>query len=131
MSRKTILVVDDDKDQLQGLGIRLRASGYDVVVASDCVQTISIVRKVQPDLILLDIGLPAGDGYLVMERLTGLNLLATVPVIVISAEDEAVHKQRALDAGAMAYFQKPADNDELKATVRAALGEENSVAQAV
>ncbi len=130
MSRKTILIVDDDKDQLQGLGIRLRASGYDVVVASDCVQTISVVRKVQPDLILLDIGLPAGDGYLVMERLTGLNLLATVPVIVISAEDAAVHKQRALDAGAMAYFQKPADNDELKAAIRAALGEENTVAQA-
>lgn len=130
MNRKTILIVDDDKDQLQGLGIRLRACGYDVVVASDCVQTISIARKVQPDLILLDIGLPAGDGYLVMQRLTGLNLLATVPVIVVSAEDEAVHKQRALDAGAMAFFQKPADNNELISAIQSALGEVNQVAQA-
>lgn len=130
MSKKTILIVDDDKDQLQGLGIRLRASGYNVAVASDCIQTISTVRRIQPDLILLDIGLPGGDGYLVMKRLRALNLLATVPVIVVSAEDEAVHKQQALDAGAMAFFQKPADNAELGAAVRTALGEEDHVAQA-
>jgi DNA-binding response OmpR family regulator len=123
MSKKTILIVDDDPDQLQGLSIRLKASGYKVAVASDCVQTIGTVRRLHPDLILLDIGLPAGDGYLVMERLRAFQLLSTIPVIVISAKDEAVHRQKALNAGAVAYFQKPADNDELGAAVRAALGE--------
>lgn len=130
MSKKTILIVDDDKDQLRGLGLRIRASGYKVLVASDCVQTVSIARKSEPDLILLDIGLPAGDGYLVMERLQALNLSPMIPIIVVSAEDETVHRQRALEAGADAFFQKPVDNDELMAAIRVALGEEEPVTQA-
>ncbi len=123
-ARKTILVVDDDPDQLQGLSIRLKASGYKVAVTSDCVQTISAVRRVQPDLVLLDIGLPAGDGYLVLERLAKLNLLLTLPVIVVSAEDEAVHRQKALGAGAVAFFQKPADYAELHTAIEGALAHE-------
>ncbi len=123
--KKTILVVDDDPDQLHGLSIRLKANGYKVAFAKDCVQTIGAVRKAKPDLVLLDIGLPAGDGYLVLERLAKLNLLPSHPVIVVSAEDATVHRQKALAAGAVAYFQKPADDAELQVAIQTALGQQN------
>lgn len=125
MEKKTILVVDDDREQLKGLSIRLKASGYHVAVASDCVQVTSVVRKVHPDLVLLDLGLPGGDGFLVLERLDKLNLLATMPVIVVSARDQAGNEQKALDAGAEAFLQKPVNNDKLIAVIRKTLGEED------
>jgi DNA-binding response OmpR family regulator len=126
MEKKTILIVDDDREQLKGLSIRLKANGYRVAVASDCVQVTGMVRSVRPDLVLLDLGLPGGDGFLVLERLDKLNLLATVPVIVVSARDRAGNEQRALDAGAEAFLQKPVDNAELMDVIRDALGEESS-----
>jgi two-component system KDP operon response regulator KdpE len=125
MEKKTILVVDDDREQLKGLSIRLKANGYHVAVASDCVQVTSVVRKVHPDLVLLDLGLPGGDGFLVLERLDKLNLLATMPVIVVSARDQAGNEQKALDAGAEAFLQKPVDNEKLIAVIRKTLGEED------
>jgi len=127
MEKKTILVVDDDREQLRGLSIRLKANGFHVAVASDCEQVTSVVRKVRPDLVLLDLGLPGGDGFLVLERLDKLNLLATMPVIIVSARDQAGNEQRALDAGAEAFLQKPVDNAELIKVVRETLGEEDGL----
>ena len=63
MSRKRILIVDDDHDQQQALAIRLRAAGYDTTFANDGMQAVALVRKDKPDLVLLDIGLPGGDGF--------------------------------------------------------------------
>ena len=83
----------------------------------------SEAKKNQPDLILLDLGLPAGDGFLVMERLTKTPSLSGTPIIVVSARDPAINKDRAINAGATAYFQKPADNDALLAAIKQALGE--------
>ncbi len=129
MSGKTILIVDDDKDVLYGMNIRLRASGYNVVVATDAISVISTGRKEKPDLIILDIGLPGGDGFLVMERLRSLYDLAFVPVIVVSAREPAGNRERALKAGAQAYFQKPVDNEEILAAIRKALGEKHESMQ--
>jgi len=67
MSGKKILIVDDDKDVLRGMNVRLKANGYDVVFAADGISAISAVRKEDPDVIILDIGLPGGDGFVVME----------------------------------------------------------------
>ena len=77
------------------------------------VTAVTKAQKEEPDLILLDIGIPGGDGFLVMNRLQLTPSLSKVPVVVISARDPAVNKDRALMTGARAYFQKPADNDEL------------------
>jgi DNA-binding response OmpR family regulator len=82
-----------------------------------------VARKEVPDLIILDVGLPAGDGFLVLERMRGLADLAAIPVIVLSARDPAGNKQRAIDAGAVAFFQKPPDNHEFLGAIRQALGE--------
>ena len=123
MAKKKILIVDDDEDLLMGLRVRLRAHNYVTVVAADSVSAISQAKNEAPDLILLDLGLPAGDGFIVMERLSNIDSLASVPIIVLSARDPQATKERALKAGAKAFFQKPADNDELLAAIRKALGE--------
>jgi two-component system KDP operon response regulator KdpE len=114
--------VDDDKDVLRGLNVRLRANGYSVVFAADGFSAISVARKEMPDVIILDIGLPAGDGFSVIERLGSLLPVAHIPIIILSARDISGNKERALNAGVEAFLQKPVDNDVLLETIRKALG---------
>src|SRR5580765_5073934 len=102
MAKKKILIVDDNEDVAKGLRILFRAHDYATVMASDAVSAVSEARKENPDLIVLDLGLPAGDGYVVMERLNNIESLAAIPVIVFTARDETAHRQRALEAGAKA-----------------------------
>ena len=122
-AEKKILIIDDDEHLLHGLTPRLKTNGYAVVCARDAVTAISVARQEVPDLIILDLGLPAGDGFLVLERMRALADLVATPVIVLSARDPADNKKRALEAGAAAYFQKPPDNHEFLMEIRRALGE--------
>lgn len=122
MPRPKILVVDDDPDLVKALRLRLRANNYEVATASDGYAAIATAQKERPALIILDLGLPVGDGFVVLERLQSSDTLAGVPVIVLSARDPQSNEERALKAGAAAFFQKPADNDELLNVIRASLG---------
>ena len=121
MARGKILVVDDNIDLVRGLNLRLSAEGYNVVFAIDAISAISVARKEVPDLILLDISLPGGDGFVVMERLRSLSPVATVPVIIITGRDLLTNQERALSAGAQAVLQKPIDNNVLLAAIQKAL----------
>jgi putative two-component system response regulator len=94
-----------------------------VICAADAISAITVARKEVPDLVILDLGLPAGDGFRVLERMRDLTDLVAIPVIVLSARDPADNKKRALDAGAVAFFQKPPDNHEFLSAIRHALGE--------
>jgi two-component system KDP operon response regulator KdpE len=123
MSGNKILIVDDDQHLLLGLAARLTANGYVVSSATDAVSAVAVARKETPDLVILDLGLPAGNGFLVLERMRGLTNLRATPVIVLSAWDPAGNKKRALDAGAVAFFHKPPDNHEFLTAIRQALGE--------
>jgi DNA-binding response OmpR family regulator len=118
---KKILIVEDDADTRLALGIRLKASGYAVSLAADSVSAMTVGLKEKPDLIILDLGLPAGDGYVLMARLKKHPILEQTPVIVLSALDPATNKERALAAGAIAFFSKPADNEEFLAAIQGAL----------
>jgi PleD family two-component response regulator len=69
MAGKKILIVEDENLQLTALARRLRSAGFEVVAARDGMTAVSTARKEQPDLILLDLGLPAGDGFSVLQRL--------------------------------------------------------------
>jgi DNA-binding response OmpR family regulator len=115
MSQKTILIVDDDPDVRLGLHLRLKANHYNVIFAVDGMASIAEARKHMPDLIILDLGLPAGDGFSVMERLKANDIL--------SARDLHANMDRALKAGAKAFLQKPVDNVQLLSVIRQALGE--------
>ena len=123
MTAKKILIVDDDPHLLLGLTAKLKANGYRVTCATDALSAITVARKEAPDLVILDLGLPAGDGFLVLERMRSLADLVATPVIVLSARDPTDNKKRALDAGAVAYFQKPPDSYEFLTEIRQALGE--------
>jgi len=122
MPRQKILVVDDDPDLLRALRLRLRANNYEVATASDGYAAIAAAQKERPSLIILDLGLPVGDGFVVLERLQNSDALSGIPVIVLSARDPQSNEERALKAGAAAFFQKPADNDELLNVIRVSLG---------
>ena len=121
-----ILIVEDDPDTRQLLKIRLESSGYETAFAFDAVTVIGVAREEKPDLIMLDMGLPGGDGVVVMERLKAFPALAHIPVVVVSAREPTSTEPRATEAGAEAYLQKPIDNEKLLAAVRSALGEEAS-----
>jgi len=125
MSNKKILIVEDDHDVRLGYHIRLKANHYDTFFAADSLTSITEARKHQPDLIILDLGLPGGDGFVVMDRLKTNLYLAVVPVIVVTARDPSANRERALRAGAKAFLQKPVNNDELLAVIRQCLGETN------
>src|SRR3979409_2368241 len=85
MPTKKILIVEDDPDVREGMHVRLKANHYDTFVAAGALTALAEARKHQPDLIILDLGLPAGDGFVVMERLNRVPALALIPVIVVSA----------------------------------------------
>lgn len=119
--KRKILVVDDDPVLLQAMHLRLRANQYDIVSACDGYSAVALAQKEKPDLILLDLGLPAGDGFTVLKRLKQFPALAPIPVIVLSARDPHGNETRSLQAGAVAFFQKPADNDELLGAMRTCL----------
>jgi DNA-binding response OmpR family regulator len=121
LNRNKILIIEDDLDLQRGLNLRLRASNYDTAFASDAVMALSIAKKEAPDLILLDLGLPGGDGFLVLDRMKNIASLACTPVIVVSARDPLANEERALKAGAEAFFQKPVDNQELMKAIQRAL----------
>lgn len=126
MPRPRILVVDDDPDLVRALRLRLRANNYEVTTAADGYSAIASAQKERPALIILDLGLPVGDGFVILDRLQNIDALSGVPVIVLSARDPQSNEERALKAGAAAFFQKPADNDELMNVIRVSLGPGNA-----
>ena len=104
MKRK-ILVVDDERDIALALKIRLKDNGYNVVIASDSVQAYTTAQKEKPDLIILDVFIPGGGGFIVAERLKKSSATQHIPIIFltgISGEEE-----RAFRAGAFSYLMKP------------------------
>ena len=123
MDNRKILIVDDNADIRLGMHLRLKANQYQTFFAADAFSGVAEARKHRPDLIILDLGLPAGDGFTVMERLSQIPVLAVIPIIVVSARDGLGNQKRAYAAGAKAFLQKPVNDDELLAVIRQALGE--------
>src|SRR5271156_4885322 len=96
---KKILIVDDDPDMRLALHVRLKANHFDTFFAADAMSAVVEARKHQPDLIILDLGMPAGGGFVVMERLRANIYLAATPVVVVTARDREANEERALQAG--------------------------------
>ena len=120
---KKILVIEDDADIRTLLKAQLGGAGYDTAFAWDAVTALTVARKEEPDLILLDLGLPGGDGWVVMERLQTLAPFAMIPIIVVTAQPSDPHAERALAAGATAFIEKLFEMEAVLAAVRGALGD--------
>src|SRR5688500_3700444 len=116
-----ILVVDDNRDNVEIIATRLRFRGYDIEEASDGAQALGLVHKNPPDLILLDVMLPDIDGYEISRRIKGDETLPFIPIILVTARDSTQDKVAGLDAGADDYLTKPINFPELEARVRSML----------
>ncbi len=111
-----VLVVDDEPQILRALRINLRARGYEVMTAADGREALAVAAAQQPDVVVLDLGLPDIDG---VDVIIGLRGWTTVPILVLSGRSGSADKVEALDAGADDYVIKPFGMDELLARLRA------------
>ncbi|AOT61475.1 response regulator [Streptomyces rubrolavendulae] len=113
-----VLVVDDEPQIVRALVINLRARAYEVDSAPDGATALALAAQRQPDVVVLDLGLPDMDG---VEVIRGLRGWTRVPILVLSARQTSDEKVGALDAGADDYVTKPFGMDELLARLRAAV----------
>jgi DNA-binding response OmpR family regulator len=118
-----VLIVEDDADIAGLIGLKLKQQGLKPVFAADAVTAVTIARKEDPDLLVIDIGLPGGGGLLIMERMRAIPNLAMKPVMVIRAREPIEGERQAREVGATAFFPKPLDLDALVEEVRVQLGE--------
>ncbi len=119
MAKKKILVVDDEQDMATALKVRLRANGYNVVFASDSIEAFTAANRENPDLIILDIILPGGGGFVVAERLKQSAATHRIPIIFLTGVQGG--QERAYELGASGYLMKPYQPEELMETIRNAL----------
>jgi CheY-like chemotaxis protein len=126
-TQKKILVVDDNEIILKTTSMKLQSAGYQVFTALDGSEGVAAVRRVKPDLVLLDIAFPpdvsgmSWDGFRIMDWLHRVDETKKIPIIVISGVVEEKNKQRATAAGAVAFFSKPVNFDEMIKVIRATL----------
>lgn len=118
---KKILVIEDDKHIGDALTIRLKAAGYAVARAEDALQAVSTAVKEPPDLMLVDISIPAGDGFSVVERLRRNTSVPEIPCVFLTASKRADYREQALRIGACAYLEKPFEAATLLRVVEEAL----------
>jgi DNA-binding response OmpR family regulator len=114
---KKILIVEDDKDISKALTIRLKSCNYQVDTAQDVAQGINHVVNNVPDLILLDISIPAGNGFLLADRIKLLPNVGKIPIIFMTANKQPELKKKAEEIGASAFFEKPFDSNSLIAKI--------------
>jgi len=120
---KRILAVDDEPHILKLVAFSLKSGGYDVLEAADGLSAISIAQEEHPDLILLDVMMPACDGYEACRRLKADPSTADIPVMMLTAKTQVAERKTGEDAGAVDYINKPFTPKDLVAQVRGFLGE--------
>ncbi|HEX3702312.1 MAG TPA: response regulator [Vicinamibacterales bacterium] len=118
---RKILVVDDDRATCAILAAALKGDGRTVLIAYDAMSGFSMAMRERPDLIVLDLSMPAGGGFSIHDRMSKIPSLANTPLVVITATDNAVNRERATAIGAIAFLVKPVNGDELSGVVTAAL----------
>ncbi len=122
-----ILVVDDNEIILKTISLKLQGAGYQVITALDGSEAVAAARKEKPDLILLDVSFPPDvggvewDGFRIMEWFHRMENVKKTPVIIITGGEDAQNKERAVSGGAVAFFHKPIDHDDLLKVIRATL----------
>ena len=120
---KKILIVDDDQQIVLLLASRLKANKYEIAVAYDAIQAVAKAFSEKPDLILLDIKMPAGGGISVMDNLRNSATTSVIPVIVITAYPNPEIQQKVLEMGAVDFISKPFKAEDVLSRIRKALGE--------
>jgi two-component system OmpR family response regulator len=128
---RKILIVDDNPVVLKAFELKLKALGFQVLTAGDGSAAVSTARNERPDLIVLDINFPPEvgssglqwNGFNIMQWMQRFQEAANIPVIIITSEDPAKVKDKALAAGAVAFFHKPINHEEFLIALRRTLGQ--------
>jgi CheY-like chemotaxis protein len=118
---KKILIVEDDRGIVMSLEIRLGAAGYQVHKAYDGVTAVKTALEVEPDFLLLDIAVPEGGGFHVVETLKSHAATRNTPFIFFTANQKPGLREKAESLGAVDFFQKPYDTPALLAAIENAL----------
>lgn len=126
MEKKKILIVDDDEELVRILSINLMAEGFEVCAAFDGVSAVMRAHREQPDLIILDVRMPAGNGLNVVEKLRSSTRTFNIPILFLSALPRDELKEKATQAGVIHYLTKPFDLDVLLGMVKGILGIEEA-----
>lgn len=119
--QKTILVADDDKDLVMALSIRLRAAGYTVISAHDGEEAFNLANQNKPDLIILDVRMPAGGGFSSIDRMKHSLNTRNIPVIFLTAFDDEEMREEGRQLGAVGFFRKPFDDGEFMDAIQGVL----------
>jgi len=117
---KKILIIEDDEKIAFALSVRLGAHGYPTWIARDGILGLSMAVGNQPDLVLMDIALPTGDGFTLAERIKS-HVPTPTPIIFLTASKSPELRERAQQLGAAAFFEKPYEAEALLAAVKQAL----------
>jgi len=120
-ARKRVLIIEDDEKVAQALAIRMEAAGYETIMANDGVSAVRAAVNGRPDVVVLDISLPAGDGFAVAERIQA-HIPNPIRIIFLTASKRSDFRQRAEQLGAVAFFEKPYEAEALLSAVQRALG---------
>jgi DNA-binding response OmpR family regulator len=120
---KKVLIVEDDKRVAQALELRVRSAGYETCTAYDALGGVMAAAKVKPDAVLLDINIPAGNGFSVAQRIQSI-MSDPAPIIFITASRKPELFERAAKLGAAGFVEKPYDPVKLLALLRQVLEEE-------
>jgi DNA-binding response OmpR family regulator len=118
---KRVLVIEDDHKVALALAVRLRSAGYEASTAHDALSGVNTALQYHPDLVLLDISMPAGDGFVVAGRVRKL-LSSSTPIIFITGSAQPGLREKAIEMGACAYFEKPFEAEDLLAAIEQQLG---------
>jgi DNA-binding response OmpR family regulator len=113
MSASKIMIVDDEPDILVSLGMRLRANGYKIVSATDGYEATRVALREQPDLVILDMGLPGGSGHAVAEKLRCNPITQEIPIIYLTARRSAEDSRNSIKLRIEKYITKPYESVEL------------------
>jgi CheY-like chemotaxis protein len=109
-----VLIADDDQVTVQLLSSVLKANGYDVRAAYDSLQAVTLAMREPPDAIILDIAMPAGGGWSVLQRLKTSSKTRAIPVVVLTALTDPSLPEHAKRLGADAFLTKPVDPGQLR-----------------
>lgn len=118
MKKTTILLVDDEPKIVRFVKTSLNLAGFNLLVAENGAEALKIIDEQEPDLVILDLGLPDMDGFDVLEQ---VREYSTMPIVILTARDDERHKVRGLELGADDYLTKPFAARELEARIAAVL----------
>lgn len=121
--KHTILIADDDKALVETIRTRLEFEGFKTLTAHEGIRVIEHARKDKPDLIILDIKMPAGSGTFVLEDLLKLDETRDIPIIILTGLDDSDLEEKSYKLGAKAFIKKPCDLDKLTHKIKSLLGE--------